>query len=119
MSYCTIDDCKDTLIKVEQNDVDEATAYVDALATSKGVNKIKDPTPYEVKQLAIAYALGRRALYLGGKQRNGMDGDPYLQKKKFYDAEVQRWEAKITAELLSGASSTRKPFPRVMRMVRG
>lgn len=107
--YCTADDNFDTLIKITDENIEEATRYVESLAASLGVTAIVSPTPYEVKMLALNYACARRALYLSGKSpRSAIDGDAYQAKYKMYVAEAAKWESRLTAELLSGTSATRR-----------
>lgn len=102
MNYCELVDISDTLLKktMVQTDIDEATDYIDAIALNFGV-ALKSPAPYEVKQLAIAYACMRRALYLSGKPVQG-DVDAYELKRKAYERDVKSWESKLTVELLTG-----------------
>lgn len=120
MAYCTKEDIKDTLLKVEQSDIDEAMDYIDNLARSMGVASIVSPAPYEVKQLAMAYACMRRALYFSGKPARGQsDGDSYAIKCRQYQKDVQLWEAKLTPELLSGRSKERRKFPVSIPVFRG
>ena len=119
MSYCTSNDIMDTLLKVQESDMKEAADYVDSLARSLGVSRIITPTPYEVKQLAISYACMIRAKYLAGKAPKGDSEDAYERKRRTYAADVQYWEGKITAALLSGNARERRKFPPVIAMYRG
>lgn len=110
MSYCELADINDTLLKksMVQADIDEGTAYVDAVVKGFGV-ELKLPAPYEVKQLAIAYACMRRALYLSGKPIQG-DADAYELKRRAYEKEVKDWQGKLTIELLTGQKQHRKSY---------
>jgi hypothetical protein len=119
MSYCELVDVKDTLLKVQESDIAEATDYVDSLAKSLGAISIMSPTPYEVKQLAIAYACMVRAKYMVGKAPKGDSEDTYERKRKTYMADVSYWENKITTELLTGRMQARRKFPISTPIFRG
>lgn len=110
MIYCELTDINDTLLKksMVQSDIDEGTAYVDAVVLGFGVT-LKFPAPYEIKQIAISYACMRRALYLSGKPVQS-DVDAYELKRKAYAKDVQEWESKLTVELLTGAKQQQKSY---------
>lgn len=119
MSFCTLNDIKDTYVKVQESDINEAAEYIDSLAKSKQVSRIISPVPYEVKQLAISYACMVRAKYMAGRPTKDESQDVYERKRQTYAADVQYWEGKITAALLSGNAGERRKFPPVIAMYRG
>lgn len=111
MSYCELTEINDTLLKksMAQSDVDEATEYVDAVVRGLGVETLTSPAPYEIKQLSIAYACMRRALYLSGKPIQG-DADAYELKRKAYEKDVAKWKSSLTVEILTGKKQQAKSY---------
>lgn len=111
MSYCQLEDINDTLLKktIVQEDIDESTKYIDAIALTFNLPDGIDNPPFEIKQLAIAYTCMRRALYLSGKPVNG-DADAYELKRKAYEKDVAKWESKLTLELLVGSKQSRRSY---------
>ncbi|MDU2066631.1 MAG: hypothetical protein E6713_17570 [Sporomusaceae bacterium] len=109
MIYCELTDLRDELLKKDatQDDIDEATAYIDDLAESLGVapTRILSPPPYKVKKLAMAYALMTTASNKSRMNQKGVDGvDAWELKRKVFAAEVDRLtsEIKETPSILTG-----------------
>jgi len=66
MAYFTISDIRDELLKglITEADIAESTAYIDDIAIRLGVRpeRIVSPVPFQVKTLAMSYALMLTAL---------------------------------------------------------
>lgn len=104
MKFVTIDDIYDDVISVKESDIDEANEYVTGIGTRLGVAEgdFVHPARYIARRLASVYAL-----YLASLRAVGTDGsvifngqenvDIYAQKLKYFRAEVERIEARLTA----------------------
>lgn len=104
MSYITLEAITDTLLKddMTQANIDYANSRIDSLARGLKVT-VATPVPFEVKQLAIAYACYNRAMEMVGKAAGGDGADTYEYKRRAYAAEIKDWENKLTPEIVSGS----------------
>lgn len=118
MAYFNQDEVRDVLLKniLKQDDIDESTAYIDDIAQRLQVSptRIPTPPPFQVKTLAMCYALmvcaGNASLMNGDGGENGADA--YELKRKNYAKRVEELETQITAQTLTGnASSTGRTIP--------
>ena len=108
----------DELLKeiITSEAVAKSTSYIEDLAAglNVAVEDIAQPTPFKVVELAECYALMETAKKKSMMNSNGNnDGaDAYELKRRVYAAEVDRLEAQITAETLTGGkSAARRTFP--------
>lgn len=104
MKFVTIDDIYDDVVSVKESDIDEANDYVAGIGVRLGVAEgdFVRPARYITRRLASVYAL-----YLASLRAVGTDGsvifngqenvDIYAQKLKYFRAEVERIETKLTA----------------------
>lgn len=107
--YFHLEDVRDALLRdiLTEEDILESTNYVNGLAARLNVapDKIRIPAPYPVSQLALFYALmvcARNAsMQVTGRDLQAGD-DPYERKRAIYEREYKTWEARITAETLTG-----------------
>ena len=107
-------DVEDELLSsmVNTTDCEAATAYV--LKVARGLNVAieeipTDPVPLEVKDLAIAYACGRRAKLssgVGGHLDASSGFDTYELKRRIYAKELQALTIDMTAAMMKGSVST-------------
>lgn len=117
MAYFNLSDVRDELLKglIKPEDIAESTAYINDIALRLDVNpdRIPSPAPYQVKTLAMCYALMNTAL--NASLNNGAGGeneaDAYELKRRVYAKRVAELEAQITAKTLLGGGSSGKSFP--------
>ncbi len=110
MSYCTLDDMKDSILKklVTTDEIAEAEAYINDLAWSVGIDPIRIPKieiPYKVHKLAIAYTLMTVAMNKSAMNTRAHDGeDAYELKRKIYVKQVDDLtrEIKLNTDFLLG-----------------
>lgn len=112
MSYFDPSECKDSTIKITEDDIQEATRYIDALLVRIGVSAIVGPVPHEVRSLAVAIAYRNRALFAAGRGVSGGD-DVFMIKYKAYSDQVRYWEPLITPELLKQETQKRSLSPNI------
>ncbi len=117
MAYFEASEIRDKLLQklVKQEDIEESTAYIDDIALRLGVMpaRIPSPAPYQVRTLAMCYALMTTAQ---NETRMNSDGgedgaDAYELKRRVYAKRVAELEAQITAQTLLGGGSAGKKFP--------
>lgn len=115
MAYFTMGDVRDELLKglITEDDIGESTAYIDDIAIRLGVRpeRIVTPVPFQIKTLAMSYALMLTAL--NASMNNGAGGesaaDSYEIKRQVYAKRVASLEDQVTAQtLLGGGSASRK-----------
>lgn len=124
MAYFTMDDVRDELLKglITEDDIIESTAYIDDIAIRLGVrpDRIVMPVPFQVKTLAISYALMLTAL--NASMNNGAGGesaaDSYEIKRQVYAKRVASLEDQVTAQTLLGGGSASRKFPVSTRLGR-
>ncbi len=104
MGFITIDDVSDEILKVNENDIEEANRFVTDIGIRLGVaeNSFIRPPRYMTRRLAIVYAC-----YLCALRNVGADGsvifdgkenaDIYAQKLAFFRNELQAIEARMAA----------------------
>ena len=117
MAYFETEDVRDFLLKgiLKQEDIDESTAYIDDLAQRLEVApaRIPNPPPFQVKTLAMCYALmlcaGNASLMNGDGGENGADA--YELKRRNYAKRVDELELQMTAATLTGGGSTGRRIP--------
>lgn len=112
-TYIYPHEVEDDLLKdlIQTSDCEAAAAYINKLARSLGVDPADiplDPVPSEVKDLAIAYACGRRAKLSSGVgtrlDNNGVDS--FEIKRRVYAKEVQEQTLEMTASIMKGSVDT-------------
>lgn len=125
MAYFNKDtDIRDDLLKtlVSDSDVAESTDYVDALAQSYGVNPacIATPVPFEIKTIAMTYALitcAENASMMAGD--GGEDGaDAYELKRRVLAKKLIEFEKRLRPETFTGGGTSAKRYPHVFRLRR-
>lgn len=123
MSYCTLADIRDELLKnlVTDDDFKEADSEIDDIARSLNVDPRQipnNPYPSIVKKLAAALTLSITAR--NNSLMNASDGeDPYEKKRQVWAKEVDRLIRMITPELLLGGKPPQKDkFPFAIAMKR-
>lgn len=124
MAYFTISDIRDELLKglITEADIAESTAYIDDIAIRLGVRpeRIVSPVPFQVKTLAMSYALMLTAL--NASMNNGAGGesaaDSYEIKRQVYAKRVASLEDQVTAQTLLGGGSASRKFPVSTRLGR-
>ena len=105
MNCFELSECTDNLIKLTEDDRQEAGRYIDAMIVRLGVRpEAVTSVPYELKRLTIAVAYRHRALLMSGRGNGIKEVDVYMAKYKAYDAEAKSWETRITPALLLGKS---------------
>jgi len=107
MNFINLSDIPQSVdVEVEQQQVDEANAYVERLLISKGIAPSQvDPSNKHLKLLAVNYAL-YRAYLLYHRDKDS----PYLDKAKELEKEIQKLEQQINSELLGISSSGGRTF---------
>nr|WP_092074949.1 hypothetical protein [Dendrosporobacter quercicolus]NSL49575.1 hypothetical protein [Dendrosporobacter quercicolus DSM 1736]SDN23345.1 hypothetical protein SAMN04488502_11531 [Dendrosporobacter quercicolus] len=117
MAYFDTTEIRDKLLVklIKPEDIQESTDYIDDIALRLGVNpgRIPVPAPYQVRTLAMCYALMTAAQ---NETRMNSDGgedgaDSYELKRRIYAKRVAELEDQITAETLLGGGSASKKFP--------
>jgi hypothetical protein len=117
MAYFETSEIRDKLLLkfVKPEDVAESTAYIDDIAIRLGVDpgRIPLPAPYQVRTLAMCYAL---MITAQNETRMNSDGgedgaDAYELKRRIYAKRVAELEAQVTAQTLLGGGSLGKKFP--------
>lgn len=124
MAYFTMSDVRDELLKglITEDDIAESTAYIDDIAIRLGVRpeRIVTPAPFQVKTLAMSYALMLTAL--NASMNNGAGGenaaDSYEIKRQVYAKRVAALEDQVTAQTLLGGGSSSRKFPVSTRLGR-
>ena len=123
MSYCTLDDIRDELLKalVTDDDLAEADSEIDDIARSLNVDPTQipsNPYPSIVKKLAAALTLNITAR--NNSLMNGADGeDSYEIKMQVWAKEADRLTKMITPDLLLGGKPPQKSkFPFTIAMKR-
>lgn len=117
MAYFATEDIRDLLLKnlIKPEDVAESTAYIDDIALRLGVNpgRIPSPAPFQVKTLAMCYALMLTALNASRMNGDGSDdgADAYEMKRRVYARRVAELESQMTAQTLLGGGSAGRKFP--------
>lgn len=112
MNCFELSECSDNLLKLTEDDRQEAGQYIDALVTRLGVKPETVKTvPYELKQLAMAVACRIRARIMSGRGNGIKEVDVYMAKYRIYDSEARHWESLITPELLKGRSQSESLSP--------
>lgn len=117
MAYFETEDVRDSLLKgiLKQEDIDESTAYIDDLAQRLEVSPaaIPNPPPFQVKTLAMCYALmlcaGNKSMMNGDGGENGADA--WELKRRIYAKRVDELELQMTAKTLIGGGSTGRRIP--------
>ncbi|VBB05572.1 Hypothetical protein LUCI_0782 [Lucifera butyrica] len=117
MAYFDPVEVRDELLKslIKEEDIKESTGYIDDIAIRLGVNpaRIPKPAPYQVKTLALCYALmvsaQNASLQNGSGGENGADA--YEIKRRVYKARVDELEAQVTMQTLLGGGSAGRKFP--------
>jgi hypothetical protein len=117
MAYFEQVDVRDALLKgiLKQYDIDESTAYIDDLAQRLEVSpaRIPTPPPFQVKTLAMCYALmlcaGNKSMMNGDGGENGADA--WELKRRIYAKRVDELELQMTATTLTGGGSTGRRIP--------
>lgn len=110
MSYlllATIQTDRDKLLMqyVTQNYIDRAANEIEFIALKNGVQTedISDPLHQYVKEFMIAYIFSEVAGDLAGNNirilENGINGDVYFQKQKFYEKKAESYREKLTKEI--------------------
>lgn len=122
MSYCTLADIRDELLKrlVTDDDFKEADSEIDDIARSLNIDPAQipnNPYPSIVTKLAAALTLSITAR--NNSLMNGADGeDPYEKKRQVWAKEADRLTKMITPELLLGGKPPQKskfPFSIAMK----
>jgi hypothetical protein len=117
MAYFELADIRDSLLQklVRPEDVEESAAYIDDIALRLGVNpgRIPSPAPFQVKTLAMCYALMLTAQNASRMNSDGgEDGaDAYEMKRRIYAKRVAELEAQVTPQTLLGGGSAGKKIP--------
>ncbi len=117
MAYFSLSEIRDELLKnlITEEDVVESTAYIDDIAIRLGVRpeRIVTPAPFQVRTLAMNYALMLTAL--NASMNNGTGGenaaDAYELKRQVYAKRVASLEEQVTALTLLGGGRSSKKFP--------
>lgn len=117
MAYFDPLEVRDELLKtiLAEADILDSTAYIDDLAVRFGVNpsKIPTPAPFQIKMLAMCYALMQTAL--NASMNNGSGGeseaDAYELKRRIYAKRVADLESQVTAQTFTGGGSSSKKIP--------
>jgi hypothetical protein len=112
MAYFETEDVRDSLLKgiLKQEDIDESTAYIDDLSQRLEVSptRIPNPPPFQIKTLAMCYALmvcaGNKSMMNGDGGENGADA--WELKRRIYAKRVDELEPQITAQTLTGGTSS-------------
>lgn len=123
MNIIIIDDVRDDVLTVTENDITDANRFTTDVGVRLGVaeENFTFPPRYTVRRLAIAYACYLAALRSVGTDGsvifNGQEGvDIYAQKLKYYGAEVEA----ITSNIIAGDfSDAKKTAGRTFEIVRG
>jgi len=110
MSYSTVSDYRDVLLKefVDDTYIADADADIDDLARSLGVSpsRIPSPCPNIVKKLSIAkvyYAVaGDRSMMNAVSSEAGAGKDSYEYKRVYWASEIERLEGLLTPAALVG-----------------
>lgn len=104
MGFVTVDDIYDDVVSVNEAEIEGANAYVTGVGVRLGVAEgdFVRPARYVTRRLASVYALYLAALRAVGTDGsvvfNGQENvDVYAQKLKYFCAEVERIEARLTA----------------------
>ena len=117
MAYFETEVVRDSLLKgiLKQEDIDESTAYIDDLAQRLEISpaRIPNPPPFQVKTLAMCYALmlcaGNKSMMNGDGGENGADA--WELKRRIYAKRVDELELQMTATTLIGGGSTGRRIP--------
>lgn len=122
MQFITIDDVQDDILRVNENDIDEANAFATDAGVRLGVaeSDFIQPARYLTRRLAIVYACYMSALRSVGTDGsvifNGQENvDIYAQKLKFYRDELNG----ITERLTASDFATKKTADRTIELWRG
>lgn len=123
MNIITIDDVRDDILAVNENDVNDANWFVTDIGLRLGVAEkdFASPPRFTIRRLAIAYACYIAALRMVGTDGsvifNGQENvDIYAQKLKFFRAEVDSISTHIVA---SDFSDMKKTAGRTIELGRG
>jgi hypothetical protein len=117
MAYFALGDVRDELLKelITDADIAESTAYIDDIAMRLGVRpeRIPEPPPFQIKSLAMSYALMLTALNASMNNGNGgeNEADAYELKRRVYAKRVAELEAQVTVQTLLGGGSSGRKFP--------
>ena len=123
MSYCTLADIRDELLKhlVQEDDFKEADSEIDDIARSLNVDPSQIPnTPYPSIVTKLAAALTLSITARNNSLMNGADGeDPYEKKRQVWAKEADRLTKMITPDFLLGGKPPQKSkFPFTIAMKR-
>lgn len=117
MAYFDRSEIRDELLKdlITEEDIADSTNYIEDIAMRLGVSplRIPKPAPYQVKTLAMCYALMLTALNASRNDGGGGDNeaDAYELKRRVYAKRVAELETQVTAQTLLGGGSAGKRFP--------
>ncbi|WP_371366294.1 hypothetical protein SRRS_07170 [Sporomusa rhizae] len=108
---------RDKLLKglIKQEDIADSTQYIEDLALRLDVDpaRIPVPAPYQIKMLAMCYAL--MSIALNASMNNGAGGeneaDAYELKRRIYAKRVAELESQVTAKTLLGGGSQKMKYP--------
>lgn len=118
MVYFDKEKIEDIVLRESLTDtvVEESTEYIEDIARRCKVNAadIANPPTYPVRVLAMNYAM-----MLGASNLSAMNGssgdssaaDSYELKRRVFKENVDKWEAQITAETLTGGASAGDKVP--------
>lgn len=112
MEFITLDDVRDNVLQVTEEDIKEANEYVLATAVSIGtdVADIKLPANYMVKRLGIVFACYNRCLLSVGSDatvvfEGNRNNDVFAQKLEFYKNELNELTAELRTYDFTGIAS--------------
>lgn len=115
MAYFDPLEVRDVLLKdiLAEADILDSTAYINDLAIRFGVSpsNIPTPAPFQIKTLAMCYALMQTALNTSMNNGSGgeSEADAYELKRRIYAKRVADLESQVTAQtFISGGSSSKK-----------
>ncbi len=105
MEFITLDDVTDEIVTCNVNDIAEANSYLLNIARRLGADetRLKATPVYTVKRLGVSYALYICCVRSIGKDNlTALDvestrNDIYAQKARFFKAEIDSIEKKLTA----------------------
>lgn len=107
MVIIALEDVQDDILKITQDDVDNANSFIVEMAARRGVAESDIVIGYMVKRLASVYACYTRAVAsVGMDVMANMDGnrgtDVYAQKADFYKKELNTLSNTMTASDFNG-----------------
>lgn len=112
MDFITLNDIKDEVLKVTEDDVINANAHVNGLAERFRVKaeELMNPPSYTTKRIAVCYACYIRAMSEVGTDAavnyagdlSGANQDVYVQKAKLYKQELDGLTNNLTALAFTG-----------------